>query len=77
MTRTEERSERRAGGYVLAAAVGAVGGGLAVALTKDRLPQMLAEMRERMQEACGEHCACMTEETVKEEAAGKEPSAPN
>ena len=51
-------TERMAGtGYLVAAALGAVGGGLAVALTTKAAPGLMA----KMQEHCREMCQGMTE----------------
>ena len=60
------RTETNAGGYLIAAALGALGGGLAVALASKGLPKMLAEVKGRLHEACGEACDCLAEEAVEE-----------
>ena len=38
--------ESRSGGYILAALLGAVGGGIAVALATKPIPKMMAQMKE-------------------------------
>ena len=50
-------------GYCLAASLGALGGALAVALASGDLPRAAAKIRERMEEACKEHCGCLPEST--------------
>ncbi len=45
---------RSIGGYVLAAAMGAIGGGLFVALTTKAIPNMMSQMMQNMM-------ACMRE----------------
>ncbi|MCB1034467.1 MAG: hypothetical protein KDD47_11605 [Acidobacteria bacterium] len=49
-------------GYCLAASLGALGGALAVALASGDLPRAAAKMKERMEEACKEHCGCLPED---------------
>lgn len=77
MTQAEERPTRRTGGYFMAATLGAIGGGLAVAMTGDKLPKLLAEMKERAQEMCAESCECLPEKSAKKVASKETQEAAN
>ena len=55
----------------MAATLGAIGGGLAVALAGDKRPKLLADMKARAQELCEESCECLPEESAKKKVATK------
>jgi hypothetical protein len=61
--------------YALAVALGALGGGVIVAILTGALPRMLGKMRAHMAEYCSEHCACARRETAEGETPERKAAA--